>query len=36
MKSRENPLDEAIRLPDILPVLPLKDAVLYPFIIVPL
>ena len=36
MKSRETPQDDAIRLPDILPVLPLKDAVLYPFIIVPL
>ena len=36
MKSRETPLEDAIRLPDILPVLPLKDAVLYPFIIVPL
>ncbi|MBZ0100952.1 MAG: endopeptidase La [Thermoanaerobaculia bacterium] len=28
--------DEAPRLPDLLPVLPLKDAVLYPYIIVPL
>ena len=36
MKARENPQDETTRLPDILPVLPLKDAVLYPFIIVPL
>jgi ATP-dependent Lon protease len=36
MKSRENQLDDGTRLPDILPVLPLKDAVLYPFIIVPL
>ncbi|MEO8275293.1 MAG: endopeptidase La [Thermoanaerobaculia bacterium] len=36
MKSREILQDESTRLPDILPVLPLKDAVLYPFIIVPL
>ena len=28
--------DESPRLPDLLPVLPLKDAVLYPYIIVPL
>ena len=36
MKSRENQLEDGARLPDILPVLPLKDAVLYPYIIVPL
>ncbi len=29
-------IDETPRLPDLLPVLPLKDAVLYPYIIVPL
>ena len=28
--------EETPRLPDLLPVLPLKDAVLYPYIIVPL
>jgi ATP-dependent Lon protease len=36
VKSREPVMEEAPRLPDILPVLPLKDAVLFPYIIVPL
>jgi len=36
VKPRETPADDAPRLPDLLPVLPLKDAVLYPYIIVPL
>jgi ATP-dependent Lon protease len=36
VKSREAAAEETPRLPDILPVLPLKDAVLYPYIIVPL
>jgi ATP-dependent Lon protease len=31
-----DPTEESGRLPDLLPVLPLKDAVLYPFIIFPL
>ncbi len=35
-RSREAPVEESPRVPDLLPVLPLKDAVLYPFIIVPL
>jgi ATP-dependent Lon protease len=35
LRSRE-PADEPTRLPDLLPVLPLKDAVLYPYIIFPL
>ncbi len=35
-RSRETAPDEAPKLPDLLPVLPLKDAVLYPYIIVPL
>ncbi|HLF57817.1 MAG TPA: endopeptidase La [Thermoanaerobaculia bacterium] len=35
-RLRDAPADEPVRLPDLLPVLPLKDAVLYPFIIVPL
>ena len=29
-------IDELPRLPDLLPVLPLKEAVIYPYIIVPL
>ena len=36
MKSRDPVAEETPRLPDILPVLPLKDAVLFPYIIVPL
>src|SRR5215470_13996692 len=28
--------DEAIKIPDVLPVLPLKDAVVFPYIILPL
>ena len=28
--------DEAVKLPDVLPVLPLKDAVIFPYVIVPL
>ncbi len=35
----QNPVDEqadAISLPDVLPVLPLKDAVIFPYIILPL
>jgi len=36
LKSRDAAAEETPRLPDILPVLPLKDAVLYPYIIVPL
>ena len=28
--------DEAIKIPDVLPVLPLKDLVIFPYIIVPL
>jgi ATP-dependent Lon protease len=35
IRPRE-PADEVTRLPDLLPVLPLKDAVLYPYIIFPL
>jgi ATP-dependent Lon protease len=35
IRPRE-PADETTRLPDLLPVLPLKDAVLYPYIIFPL
>ena len=30
------PQDEAIKIPDVLPVLPLKDLVIFPFIILPL
>ncbi|MEK7316913.1 MAG: endopeptidase La [Candidatus Eisenbacteria bacterium] len=36
MKSRDLAGEETPRLPDVLPVLPLKDTVLYPYIIVPL
>ncbi|MFN7943563.1 MAG: endopeptidase La [Thermoanaerobaculia bacterium] len=36
MKTREFTFEEAPKLPDLLPVLPLKDTVLYPYIIVPL
>jgi ATP-dependent Lon protease len=42
MKEREAPdqteatKEEAIKIPDVLPVLPLKDLVIFPFIIVPL
>ena len=32
----ETQKEEAIKIPDVLPVLPLKDLVIYPFIIVPL
>jgi len=35
-RSRDGAADEPERLPDLLPVLPLKDAVLYPYIIFPL
>ncbi len=35
-RARDLSLEEIPKLPDLLPVLPLKDAVLYPFIIVPL
>ena len=30
------PQDEAIKIPDVLPVLPLKDTVVFPYIILPL
>jgi ATP-dependent Lon protease len=35
-KPRDGEADDAIRIPDLLPVLPLKDAVIYPYVIVPL
>src|SRR5687768_1426049 len=34
--ANETPKEEAIKIPDVLPVLPLKDLVIFPFIIVPL
>jgi ATP-dependent Lon protease len=34
--SRPDSPDEAIKIPDVLPVLPLKDAVVFPYIILPL
>jgi ATP-dependent Lon protease len=34
--SRSDSPDEAIKIPDVLPVLPLKDAVVFPYIILPL
>jgi ATP-dependent Lon protease len=34
--SRTEAPDEAIKIPDVLPVLPLKDAVVFPYIILPL
>ncbi|HLX08442.1 MAG TPA: endopeptidase La [Thermoanaerobaculia bacterium] len=34
--SRTESQDEAIKIPDVLPVLPLKDAVVFPYIILPL
>jgi ATP-dependent Lon protease len=34
--SRPEGQDEAIKVPDVLPVLPLKDAVVFPYIILPL
>ncbi|MGE0641348.1 MAG: endopeptidase La, partial [Thermoanaerobaculia bacterium] len=36
MKPRDLIVDDPPRLPDVLPVLPMKDAVIYPYIIVPL
>jgi ATP-dependent Lon protease len=36
LRAREAGAEDSPRLPDLLPVLPLKDAVLYPYIIVPL
>jgi ATP-dependent Lon protease len=35
-KSPNEREDEAIKIPDVLPVLPLKDAVIFPYIILPL
>src|ERR1700681_3162542 len=35
-KPPGEPQDEAIKIPDVLPVLPLKDAVVFPYIILPL
>ena len=35
-ESVESTKEEAIKIPDVLPVLPLKDLVIFPFIIVPL
>jgi len=35
-EPNETPKEEAIKIPDVLPVLPLKDLVIFPFIIVPL
>ena len=34
--SRTDSPDDAIKIPDVLPVLPLKDAVVFPYIILPL
>ena len=34
--ANESAKEEAIKIPDVLPVLPLKDLVIFPFIIVPL
>ena len=34
--ANETAKEEAIKIPDVLPVLPLKDLVIFPFIIVPL
>jgi len=31
-----DPQDESIKVPDVLPVLPLKDTVIFPYIILPL
>ncbi len=36
MTENETTKEEAIKIPDVLPVLPLKDLVIFPFIIVPL
>ena len=35
-RSPGEPQDEAIKIPDVLPVLPLKDTVVFPYIILPL
>ncbi len=35
-KRSDGPADEPVKLPDILPVLPLKDVVVFPYIILPL
>src|SRR5947208_15944343 len=35
-EPNESAKEEAIKIPDVLPVLPLKDLVIFPFIIVPL
>jgi len=35
-KSPRPPADEVVRLPDVLPVLPLKNTVIFPYIILPL
>ncbi len=35
-KTPAEPQDEAIKIPDVLPVLPLKDMVIFPYIILPL
>ena len=32
----ELPKEDSIKIPDVLPVLPLKDLVIFPYIIVPL
>jgi ATP-dependent Lon protease len=34
--ANEAAKEDAIKIPDVLPVLPLKDLVIFPFIIVPL
>src|SRR5213592_1113644 len=34
--TEENPIDEQVKVPDSLPVLPLRDIVIFPFMIVPL
>ncbi|HYH45686.1 MAG TPA: LON peptidase substrate-binding domain-containing protein, partial [Thermoanaerobaculia bacterium] len=36
MSKAGEPQDEAIKIPDVLPVLPLKDTVIFPYIILPL
>ena len=35
-RPKETPSEEEIKLPDVLPVLPLKDVVIFPYIILPL
>ena len=35
-KPPGEPQEEAIKIPDVLPVLPLKDTVVFPYIILPL